>query len=212
MSWVKLDDRFDDHYKVKRVWQGCPEALGLHTMALTYCCRHASDGLVDYFYVSEKVPNGNKRKRLTNALVDAGLWDTDEKGWRIHDFLDFNPSRAEIEEKRRQDAERKAHGRDTQSAKRPRGVRAESAGNPNGVRDVSSGPVPTHPDPQRNNPPNPPTGGSRGRVRSVTKDGVFAPSKVLDDVERALYEQMGVSLPPGATAADAEIACEGGAA
>lgn len=57
--------------------------------------------------------------------------------------------------------------------------------------------------------PKPPRGLSRGRVRGVAKDGQFVPSKVLDDVERALYEQMGVALPPGATAADAELACEG---
>lgn len=145
MSWAKLDDRFDDHRKVKRVWLACPQALGLHVMALTYCTRHETDGLVDREYVTEKAPAAKKRDAMTTALVTAGLWDEDPDGWRIHDFLDYNPSRADLDEKRRKDADRKARGRDTQSAQRPGGVRAESERNPSSVRDVSSGPVPTRP-------------------------------------------------------------------
>ena len=146
MSWAKLDDRFDDNRKVKRVWLTCPQALGLHVMALTYCTRHHTDGLVDREYVTEKAPSARQRDRMTAALVDAGLWDEHADGWTIHDFLDFNPSRADIEEKRRADADRKARGRATQSAKRPRGVRAESDRTPARVRDASSGPVPTRPE------------------------------------------------------------------
>ena len=145
MTWARLDDRFDDNRKVKRVWLNCPQALGLHVMALTYCTRHHTDGLVDTEYVAEKAPAVKQRERMTQALVDAGLWTTDPEGWRIHDFLDYNPSSAELAEKRRADAERKARGRATQSAKRPRGVHAESERTPAAVQTASSGPVPTRP-------------------------------------------------------------------
>ena len=146
MSWARLDDRFDDNRKVKRVWLTCPQALGLHVMALTYCTRHHTDGLVDREYVTEKAPAARQRDRMTAALVDAGLWDEHADGWTIHDFLEFNHSRQEIEDRRQADAERKARGRATQSARRPRGVRAESDRTPARVRTVSSGPVPTRPE------------------------------------------------------------------
>jgi hypothetical protein len=105
MPWVKLDDSFYSHPKV--VAAGV-EAVGLYVMALTYCSHHLTDGHVPAGWVKEKV--GGRARKLAGALVEHSLWEQNGSGWLIHDYLDFNPARASILEKRRKDSERKAAG------------------------------------------------------------------------------------------------------
>jgi hypothetical protein len=100
VAWARLDDRFHEHRKVKKAWRCSPASVGLHVMAITYCAGHGTDGLVDVEFVEEKVPKDRDRERMIAALVDAGLWELVDGGWVIHDFLEFNPSRAETDEQR----------------------------------------------------------------------------------------------------------------
>ncbi len=106
MAWTKLDDSVDTHPKVRRAGN---EAFGLHCRALAYCTGQLTDGHIDVAWVKERA--GSRGKRLVQALVAAGLWEPNTDGWVIHDYLDFNPSRAEVLEKRRAESERKARGR-----------------------------------------------------------------------------------------------------
>lgn len=112
MPWVKVDDSFYSHPKV--VTAGV-EATGLYIMALTYSSHHLTDGHVPAAWVAQMV--GKRAAKLGEALVNAGagsyehgLWEVNGTGWVIHDYLDFNPSRAQVENKRRKDSERKARG------------------------------------------------------------------------------------------------------
>ncbi len=158
MSWAKLDDQFHAHRKATKAWRAHPRALGLHLLAMSYCAGHLTDGLVDDEFVEEKIPQARERDQVTSALVDAELWTRVDDGWLIHDWLDFNPSRADTLEKRRKEADRKAAGRAAQVAKRaacPPNVHPDtgevSARTTSAVRadnfDPSSGPDPTRPDP-----------------------------------------------------------------
>lgn len=147
MTWARLDDRFHEHRKVKSAWHVDPGAVGLHVVAITYCAGHETDGLVDVEFVREKLPRQRDRDRLIGALVNAGLWEPVDDGWLLHDFLDYNPSKASLDEKRARDAERKARGRRTQSERTPHVVRADTTRSPNGVHAASGGPDPTRPDP-----------------------------------------------------------------
>jgi hypothetical protein len=88
MSWARLDDNFHDHPKV--VGLTLP-ALGLWTVCLTWAhrniqqCRepgHLPVGTVRRFA-------GPKASRLGAELVDAGMWESSEGGWLIHDFGDY---------------------------------------------------------------------------------------------------------------------------
>ncbi len=128
MSWAKLDDQFHSHRKAKRAWRGHPRALGLHLLAMSYCAGQLTDGLVDDEFVEEKIPKAAERAAATSALVEAGLWDRESDGWRIHDWLLYNASREDTLAKRRKDADRKARGRDAQSEGTPPGLQAESDG------------------------------------------------------------------------------------
>jgi hypothetical protein len=107
LTWTKLDDGFWSNPKVVRVGN---EAAGVYTRLLSYCGQHETDG-----HVPDEVARFVGRPRVLNALVEVGLMERNGVGYLIPDYLDFNPSRADQEDKRRKDRERKA---------------AERAGNP----------------------------------------------------------------------------------
>lgn len=96
MGWLRLDDAFGDHPKVIGL---SDRAFRAHVMGLLYCARHLTDGVV---------PRAAAPKAAAvRELERAGLWtSTRGGGWLIHDYLDFNPSKADVladrEERREQ--------------------------------------------------------------------------------------------------------------
>ncbi|MCK9249991.1 MAG: hypothetical protein M0P31_13590 [Solirubrobacteraceae bacterium] len=143
MGWAKIDDQLHGDRKVRRLWHTEPAALGLWTLALSHCANQETDGHIDDLWVLERVPDDEMRERLVTALVSVGLWDERDgsDGWWIHDYLDYNPSRAELVAKRRADAERKAAGRAEQARRRAERATV-SGGSPTGVREASDAPPP----------------------------------------------------------------------
>ena len=84
MTWLKLDDRFPRHPKVLSL---SDRAFRAHVSGLCYCAEQLTDGVVEAGIVD---------KRAARELVGAGLWIEMPAGrHRIHDFLDYNPSKAE---------------------------------------------------------------------------------------------------------------------
>ncbi len=100
MSWAKLDDRYDDNRKVKRAWRKDRAAVGLHAMAITYCSRHRTDGVVDIEWLEDRLPASRERNKTLGVLVELGLFEPLDGGehWYVHDYLDYNPSRQDKEE------------------------------------------------------------------------------------------------------------------
>jgi hypothetical protein len=137
MTWAKFDDRYHDNRKVKKAWRLEPAAVGLHCMAITYSSMHETDGWVDLDWLEEKLPNAKHRERTVHALIEAGLFDSDDgERFQVHDYLKFNPSAEQLSTKRRKDSERKAaaraNGHHEESAPSPNGIHAESAARPRG--------------------------------------------------------------------------------
>ena len=117
MTWVRLDEEFPDHPKV--VTAG-PLAGWLHVCALAYCNRHLTDGFVPRAQVGRlvnwtgildvderdagcdvnDVPDVDPYA-LAERLVSLGIWERRQGGFAIHDFLEYQPSRAEIEAQRK---------------------------------------------------------------------------------------------------------------
>lgn len=93
MSWAKFDDRYDDHRKIKRAWKANRGSIGLHAMAITYCTRHATDGIVDDDWLMERLPAKPERQKVLAVLVDCGLFEQVDGGYRVHDFLEYNASK-----------------------------------------------------------------------------------------------------------------------
>jgi len=151
MTWVKIDDGFARHPKVVA---GGPLAMAMQVAALCYCNRELTDGFVprpvartlldweidreDGRRYTVAVSCGMAGDDLHNnwvidLLVEVGMWSEVPGGYRIHDYLEYNPSRADVEGKRATDLERK---------RRPAGPSNDSARNPNGIASDSTGPVP----------------------------------------------------------------------
>lgn len=110
--WLKLDDGFHDHPKVLRVWRLNKAALGLHARAMSWVAKQEKDGHLPDETVAMFEPDDTERDAMVSVLVESGLWHQNGEGFVIHDFLDYNYSRAELTEKRRKDRERKRSKRD----------------------------------------------------------------------------------------------------
>lgn len=92
MPWV----RFDDRYPVSRKVGGLSDAaFRLHTEAIFWCARELTDGRIARDEL--KLVSGIARPdRHVAELVRRGLWDETAGGWQIHDYLDYQPTRAKV--------------------------------------------------------------------------------------------------------------------
>ena len=98
MTWVKLDDLFPDHPKVQAAGQA---AAWLHVAGICYCSRYLTDGLIPNVALAGLGQYTKSRARkLADVLVRVGLWEQEDGAYRIHDYLDFQPSREQVERQR----------------------------------------------------------------------------------------------------------------
>jgi hypothetical protein len=106
VPYLALDDRFPSNPKVAGL---SDRAFRLHVVALCHCATQLTDGLVRDSAKLWANIGGNIRSytRITSELCLAGLWVKVDGGFRIHDYLDWNASAAQIKEKRRKDRARK---------------------------------------------------------------------------------------------------------
>ncbi len=102
MSLLILDDGFLDHAKFIRAVRGASSAaVHLWLGLMIYCKQHLTDGYVPIDVVSYvHGPAPRWRARALEALIDAKLVERADPGTlRVHDFLDWNDSREEVERK-----------------------------------------------------------------------------------------------------------------
>jgi hypothetical protein len=92
VSWVAIDDKFPRHPKVLALGKHCVAGKAQHLDALCYSNEYLTDGFVPREVISDPV--------AAKALVRVGLWETAKGGYMIHDYADYQPSKAEIEAKR----------------------------------------------------------------------------------------------------------------
>ncbi|MQB00517.1 MAG: hypothetical protein GEU78_09540 [Actinobacteria bacterium] len=95
MPWVNLDDKMPDHPKITGLSDA---AFRLNVSAICYCNRHLTDGLID----ADEVPRLVRRFRRSavNELVTRGVWLHHEvlHCYEVHDYLQWNKSRVQVEE------------------------------------------------------------------------------------------------------------------
>lgn len=115
MTWTKLDDACSTHPKARLAGN---EAWALWAAAVVYCNRYLIDGFVPLEALANDclpVPiSAVRARKLAERLVEAricqggaGLFERSEHGYFVHDFLDWNPSKAEVEERQARARERK---------------------------------------------------------------------------------------------------------
>lgn len=100
MSWGRLDDNFHAH---PRTLQAGLEANGLFARAISYCAHYLTDG-----FIPTEWAEAQGGKRPVKKLVDVGLLDEIEGGYRLHGYLDRNPTREKVELERARERGKKA--------------------------------------------------------------------------------------------------------
>ena len=120
MPWVRFDDQFPEHPKVVSVG---PLGIALQVAAVCYCNRHLTDGFLPWSAAQSllawefcETPNENgQAKRIKvcvscgmsgddvdtdyviGLLISAGIWEEVSGGYRVHDYLDYQLSKAQVE-------------------------------------------------------------------------------------------------------------------
>ncbi len=107
MVWIRIDDQIAHHPKFFEVG---PVASWLWVCGNGYCNKYLTDGFIPTAALKAlgNVPNPVKHAR---DLVRVGLWDDADGGYRVHDFHDYNPTAADVKEKREKDRRRKETAR-----------------------------------------------------------------------------------------------------
>lgn len=116
MPWVRIDDHFNEHPKLAAAG---PLAWALWLAGLAYCNRNLTDGfipwstagsLVSWDFLDKDGANRiyvgtnehvDERGDVTSdyviaLLVDSGIWDTAVGGYRVHDYADYQPTKAQV--------------------------------------------------------------------------------------------------------------------
>ena len=130
MAWVRLDDGFTEHPKVLKAG---PLGLAMQVAAIAYCNRNLTDGfvprqaasrLLDFsglgmrMWAGDMVGGGEDAtwELVVEDLESAGLWDCVDGGWLIHDYLEYQPSKADVLAERKKTKERVTRWRERNAA------------------------------------------------------------------------------------------------
>lgn len=152
MPWFKLDDGFFDHPKVVQAGR---DARDLWLAAGCYSARELTDGFIPFEVLPLLAAKAGVRnpKGLALRLVEAraqsahGMFEPREGGYLIHDYLEYNPSRAQVLEEREKTRKRLEGWRAMKREKNARG-NAVTNGSSNGSSTASPVPLPRpHVDP-----------------------------------------------------------------
>lgn len=147
MAWVRMDDRRAMHPKLCDAGFA---ARGLDEAAIELCASDETDGFIadkrlkHLGAVHGETWRGIERLAQILCSPDVDRWRRDDErgGYWIKDYLDYNPSHAELEAKRAADRGRKRSGRGKESPQIPKGVREDSKRNPSGLRKESAAGAP----------------------------------------------------------------------
>lgn len=139
MAWVKVDDRLPHHQKWRELAddpRGYMDALALWLCAMCHCNTHETDGFVDFSTAKSLGKLGVRRtKTVWELLVKCGFATAVEGGYEIANYLEYQPSRSELDDKRERAKKRMRRVRGERSREQPAKL-PESSPNPD------PGPVP----------------------------------------------------------------------
>jgi hypothetical protein len=110
MPWVRIDDELFTHPKFNHAWESEPASVGLWLFGASHSSHHLLDGLVPKRFVRQWFTSTGRQRRTTHALEDSNLWVPTDRGWEMHDWAQYNPTRQEVLAKRAADSARKRTG------------------------------------------------------------------------------------------------------
>jgi hypothetical protein len=101
VTWVKLSDDFASHPVVLGLSDG---AFRLYVAGLCYCARHLTDGVIPVAVVPTL--GVERHRQATAELLRVGRWVADAGAYAVHDYLDYQESKAKVESRRERTKER----------------------------------------------------------------------------------------------------------
>lgn len=107
MAWVKLDDAFFRHDKARSAGK---DGRALFVASLCYAADRRSDGFIADTHLGVLAAEAEVRPAVATRLVEVGLWERVDGGYHVHDYLDYQPSSDEVEQRRLKRAEAGAKG------------------------------------------------------------------------------------------------------
>lgn len=112
MAWIKLDDQFTTNDKVMAAGKDGRE---LYISALCHCGKNLTDGFIAESTARQlaAIVEVYDWASAVSRLLEVGLWSTTDGGYLVNDYLEYNPSRDDVESRRAARAERQAKWRDT---------------------------------------------------------------------------------------------------
>ncbi len=125
MPWVKIDDHFTDHPKIHLVGA---IGIALQVRMLCFCSRNLTDGrftlkavepaCADVQAIEYEMTQGHAdtiagvTRKWVERMVEAGIWEEMGGGeYVIHDYSQYQPSKAQILEQRALNAQKQASHR-----------------------------------------------------------------------------------------------------
>lgn len=98
MSFAQFHDGF---YRNPKVRAAGPDAAWMWAASIGYANERLTDGFIPAVALHDLVAlDAKPRLKLAAKLVEVGLWEPCEGGWMIHDFLNWNPSKKAVLERR----------------------------------------------------------------------------------------------------------------
>lgn len=112
MPWVKIDDGFHDHPKIKLIGL---DGAGLLVSLTTWSSRHLTDGVVPEQVIRDMCGHHRRFNTLLTRLIKAGCLRKcpggTTKKYRIHDYLEYNDSADVVKARRAAEREKKRRQR-----------------------------------------------------------------------------------------------------
>lgn len=99
MPWFKVDDAFHGHPKVMEL---SPAAVGIWTLAGSWCANYLTDGEIK----AGVVRRFGADDVMIQELVDAGLWTDIGGAYQFKDWEEYQPLKEEVEAERNAARER----------------------------------------------------------------------------------------------------------
>lgn len=137
------------YYKDDAIDEAGEAAELLYVRGLAFCADVLSDGFISDRQLVRFVGVGMfDAQERADRLVDVGLWEREDGGYRVRSWLSWNRSRAEITDSMAKDSQRKAssRGSDRPAPEPPNGGGQPDDRIPDGVRAESAPPSDRTPD------------------------------------------------------------------
>jgi 5-methylcytosine-specific restriction endonuclease McrA len=113
VAWYRTDNDYYEHPKFDELTLA---AESVWHRGIAWSHRNMTDGYIRTRKAVELASKANDLgltfESLADELVGAGLWEVVEGGYQIHDYLEYQDSKSEVEEKRLRNSVRQALFRD----------------------------------------------------------------------------------------------------